>query len=69
MLRERGVPLDEIAEPPGEGEEIVAAYRAAPEVSRLVKEDDPDVSLADVAAAWENYQLVQDSPIAVRPAP
>jgi hypothetical protein len=68
MMRERGVPLDEIAEPPGEEDEIVSAYRAAAEMTRLVEQDDEDVSLGDVAA-WENYRLVHDSLIAERPAP
>jgi hypothetical protein len=69
MLRERGVPLDEITEPTDEEDEIVSAYRAAAEVTRLVQQDDEDVSLGDVAAAWENYQLVHDSLITERPAP
>jgi hypothetical protein len=69
MLRERAIPTDEITEPSGEEDEIVSAYRAAAEVTRLVEVDAEYVSLGDVAAAWENYQLVHDSLIAERPAP
>jgi hypothetical protein len=69
MLLERGIPLDEVAEPSGEEDEIVSAYRAAAEVTRLVERDDENASLGDVAAAWENYRLVHDSLITERPAP
>jgi hypothetical protein len=69
MLREREIPLDDVEEPAGEEDEIVSAYRAAAEVSRLVEAGGEDVSLGDVAAAWENYRLVHDSLIAERPAP
>jgi hypothetical protein len=69
MLRERRVPLDEIAQPPGEEDELVSAYRAAAEVTELVERDDRDVSLGDVAAALENYRLVYETLIAERAAP
>ena len=69
MLRERGVPLDEVEEPPGEEDELVSAYRAAAEVTRLVEQGSDSVSLGDVAAAWQNFRLVHDSLIAERPAP
>ena len=69
MLRERGVPLDEVEEPPGEEDELVSAYRAAAEVTRLVERGADSVSLGDVAAAWQNFRLVHDSLIAERPAP
>jgi hypothetical protein len=69
MLREREVPLDEITEPPGEEGEMVSAYRAAAEMTRLVQQDAPGVSLGDVAAALENYRLVYDTLIAQFPAP
>ena len=69
MLRERGVPLDEVEEPPGEEDELVSAYRAAAEVTRLVEQGSDRVSLGDVAAAWQNFRLVHDSLIAERPAP
>ena len=69
MLRERGVPLDEVEEPPGEEDELVSAYRAAAEVTRLVEQGSDSVSLGDVAAAWENFQLVHASLMAERPAP
>jgi hypothetical protein len=69
MLRERSVPLDEVAEPPGEEDELVSAYRAAGEVTRLVERDPDHVSLGDVAAAVENYRLVYDTLIAGRSAP
>ena len=69
MLRERGVPLDEVEEPPGEEDELVSAYRAAAEVTRLVEQGSDSVSLGDVAAAWQNFRLVHESLIAERPAP
>jgi hypothetical protein len=69
MLRERQVPLDEIAEPPGEEDELVSAYRAAAEVRELVERDAPGMSLGDVAAALENYRLVYQTLIAERAAP
>ena len=69
MLQERHVPIDEIEAPPGEEDEIVSAYRAAAEVTQLLEQDAPGVSLGDVAAAWQNYRLVHDSLIAELPAP
>ena len=69
MLRGRGVPLDDVEEPPGEEDEFVSAYRAAAEVTRLLEQGSDSVSLGDVAAAWENFRLVHDSLIAERPAP
>ena len=68
-LRGRGVPLDDVEEPPGEEDEFVSAYRAAAEVTRLLEQGSDSVSLGDVAAAWENFRLVHDSLIAERPAP
>jgi hypothetical protein len=69
MLREREVALDEVVEPTDEEDEIVAAYRAAAEVTALVERDSESVSLGDVGAAWENYRLVHDSLISEYPAP
>ena len=69
MLTERHVALDSVAEPPGEEDELVAAYRAAAEVTALVERRADGVSLGDVAAAIENYRLVYETLIAERAAP
>ena len=63
MLTERHVALD------GEEDELVAAYRAAAEVTALVERRADGVSLGDVAAAIENYRLVYETLIAERAAP
>ena len=70
MLEERGyAPADPVVEPPGEEDEIVSAYRAAAEVTRLVEQDADSVSLGDVAAAIENYRDVFNAVISQRSAP
>jgi hypothetical protein len=70
MLEERGFPVhDPVAGAEGEEDEIMSAYRAAAEVTRLVDQDAEGISLGDVAAALENYRLVYESVIAQRAAP
>ena len=69
MLEERQVPLDEITVPPGEEDELVSAYRAAAEVTELLRRGAEGVSLGDVAAAYENYSLVYSTLTAERAAP
>ena len=70
MLEERGyAPDDPVVEPPGEEDEIVSAYRAAAEVTRLVEQEADSVSLGDVAGAIENYRDVFNAVISQRSAP
>jgi hypothetical protein len=68
MLGERGFAIDDAGAAEGEEPEVLAEFRAAREITRLVDRG-ADVSPGDVAAAINGYRAVYDYVLAERPEP
>jgi hypothetical protein len=68
MLAERGFAIDDPIAAEGDEPEVLAEFRAAREITRLV-EAGADVSPGDVAAAINGYRAVYDYLLAERPEP
>ena len=69
MLTERGYALDDPVAREGDDREVVAEFRAAREITRLVEAGNDDVSPGDVASAVNGYRAIFDYLIAERSAP
>ncbi len=69
MLIERGYSIADPVAREGDDREVVAEFRAAREITRLVETGTDDVSPGDVAAAVNGYRAIFDYLIAERSAP
>jgi hypothetical protein len=69
MLEARGFDLSDPVALEGDEPEVVAEFRAAREITRLVEAGSEDVSPGDVAAAVNGYRAVFEFLLAERRAP
>jgi len=69
MLEERHFTIDDPVAAEGQEPEVVADFRAAREITRLLATDPDAVSPGDVAAAVNNYRSVYDFMIEEQAAP